>query len=68
MIQYVLQTILFQLIFLLVYEFFLRKETFFNWNRAYLLLTSLLSFVLPLIKIQAFSKVVPQQYIFQLRL
>lgn len=66
MIQYILQTILFQLIFLLVYEFFLRKETFFNWNRAYLLITSILSFVLPLIKIQAFSKVVPQEYIFQL--
>lgn len=64
--QYILQTILFQLIFLLVYEFFLRKETFFNWNRAYLLITSILSFVLPFVKIQAFSKVVPQEYVFQL--
>ena len=66
MLHYILQTILFQLVFLLVYEMFLKKETFFNWNRAYLLITAVLSLLLPFIKVPAFSQVVPQEYIIQL--
>ncbi|WP_412986790.1 M56 family metallopeptidase [Pontimicrobium sp. IMCC45349] len=66
MMQYILQTVLFQLVFLLVYEVFLRKETFFNLNRAYLLTTAIGSFILPLVKVQAFSKVIPQQYLIEL--
>jgi len=46
MLYYVLQTIAFQLFFLIVYDVFLKRETFFNWNRAYLLLTASLSFLL----------------------
>jgi beta-lactamase regulating signal transducer with metallopeptidase domain len=63
MINYILQIILFQVLFLAVYDFFLSKETFFTKNRWYLLSTSVLSFLLPLIKISTFQKVVPQEYI-----
>jgi len=66
MVQYIIQTIAFQLFFLIVYDVFLQKETFFNWNRGYLLLTAALSFVLPFIKIEMFKNIVPQQYIITL--
>lgn len=66
MIHYILQTIAFQLFFLLVYDLFLKKETFFNWNRGYLLATAALSLVLPFIKIDRFKDVVPQDYIVSL--
>jgi beta-lactamase regulating signal transducer with metallopeptidase domain len=36
----------------LLYELLLRKETFFQWNRFYLLLTAALSCLLPLLKIK----------------
>ncbi len=63
MIQYILQVVAFQLLFLVTYDLFLKKETFFNWNRAYLICSSLLSFLLPFIKIESFQNVVPQEYI-----
>ncbi|WP_434037490.1 M56 family metallopeptidase [Formosa sp. 4Alg 33] len=66
MLHYILQTIAFQLFFLMVYDLFLKRETFFNWNRFYLLFTPIASFVLPLIKIEAFRNVLPQNYIVQL--
>lgn len=66
MINYILQVILFQVLFLAVYDFFLSKETFFTKNRWYLLSTPVLSFVLPLIKIPTFQKVVPQEFVIQL--
>lgn len=66
MLYYIIQTIAFQLVFLLVYDIFLKRETFFNWNRLYLLLTPVLSLIIPLIKINEFSKVVPQDYIIRL--
>ncbi|PWK19003.1 M56 family metallopeptidase [Xanthomarina spongicola] len=66
MAQYIIQAIAFQLFFLIVYDVFLKKETFFNWNRAYLLITAILSFVLPFIKIEMFKNIVPQQYIITL--
>jgi bla regulator protein blaR1 len=56
MINYIIQVVLFYLLFIFIYDVLLRKETFFNWNRAYLLLTPLLSFILPFIKINAFTK------------
>ena len=52
MIHYLLQTIAFQALFLLAYDLFLKRETFFNWNRVYLLVTAGLSFVLPFVQIQ----------------
>lgn len=53
MIQYALECIGFQLLFLIIYDFFLKRETFFQWNRVYLIGTYILSMVLPWIKIEA---------------
>ena len=63
MVTFIIQIVAFQLIFLLVYEVLLKKETFFNYNRWYLLSTSLLSLLLPLIKIESFTKTIPSKYV-----
>lgn len=63
MIHYILQTIVFQLFFLLVFDLFLKRETFFNWNRFYLLASMVLSILLPFIKIEVFKQLIPQNYI-----
>jgi len=63
MINYIIQVVLFQFLFIIIYDVFLRKETFFNANRAYLLLTPLVSFALPFIKITAFTKVTPSNFV-----
>lgn len=62
MTLYIIQTLIFQLLFLVIYEFLLKKETFFQWNRAYLCLTPILTLVLPFIKIPAFQTVIPQNF------
>ncbi|GMN06235.1 hypothetical protein MTsPCn5_16240 [Croceitalea sp. MTPC5] len=62
MITYVLEIVMFQLAFLLVYDLFLKKETFFQWNRAYLLVTYVFSLVAPWIKIEAFKTTLPTEY------
>lgn len=51
MTDYLLEILIFQLAFLLIYEIWLQKETFFNLNRAYLLATPLLSLLIPFIRI-----------------
>jgi len=56
MIAFVFQTILFQSIFLLSYQLLYKNETFFKHNRTYLLLTSLLSLILPFVNINALSQ------------
>jgi len=66
MINYIVQVVLFQALFLAVYDFFLQKETFFKWNRFYLLSTPILSFIIPLFKLESFQKTIPQEYIEQL--
>ncbi|MCF6308460.1 MAG: M56 family metallopeptidase [Flavobacteriaceae bacterium] len=66
MIHYILQIIAFQLLFLVVYDLFLKKELYFNWNRVYLILTPILSFVLPLIKIDFIRNNIPSEYVVQL--
>jgi hypothetical protein len=66
MINYILQIILFQVLFLAIYDFFLSKETFFTKNRWYLISTPVLSFILPFIKIPTFQKAVPQEFIIYL--
>ncbi|WP_223032700.1 M56 family metallopeptidase [Hanstruepera marina] len=63
MMQYIIQVVSFQLFFLVVYDVFLKKETFFNWNRVYLLGTAVLSIVIPFIKVESFKNVVPQEYV-----
>ncbi len=62
MIQYILETVAFQLLFLFVYDLFLKKETFFNWNRVYLILTPLLSLLLPLLKLNSVQEAIPVAY------
>ena len=62
MIQYILECIAFQLVFLLIYDLFLKRETFFQWNRVYLIGTYALSIVLPLIKIEAFRTKVASNF------
>ena len=59
---YVFQTILFQLLFLVAYDLFLKKDTFFNYNRVYLLVTSVLSLVIPFVKIEGFNKIIPTSF------
>lgn len=66
MIHYILQTIAIQLLFLVVYDLFLKKETFFNGNRLYLIATPILSFILPLIKISAIRQNIPSAYLIEL--
>lgn len=62
MTNYIIQLLLFQTLFLAVYDLFLQKETFFKWNRIYLLATPILSFIIPLLKLESFRKTVPQDY------
>ena len=66
MINYILQVILFQTLFLAVYDLFLQKETFFKWNRFYLLTTPLFSFIIPIMKFESIQQTIPQEYIVQL--
>lgn len=66
MLDYSLKVILFQILFLAIYDLFLKKETFFQWNRAYLLGTSLISYVIPLIKINRATEVIPQEFVIAL--
>ena len=66
MINYILQVILFQVLFLAIYDFFLSKETFFTKNRWYLISTPVLSFILPFIKIPTLQRAVPEEFIIHL--
>jgi len=63
MLYYILQIVAFQVVFLLVYDVFLKRETFFNYNRVYLLGTAILSFILPFIKIDTIKAVVPKDFV-----
>ncbi len=60
MIRYLLECIAFQLVFLVIYDLWLKKETFFQWNRAYLMFTYSISLVLPWVKLEAFRNTVPK--------
>tara|TARA_R110001583_G_scaffold193815_1_gene363161 strand:- start:820 stop:2553 length:1734 start_codon:yes stop_codon:yes gene_type:complete len=66
MINYIIQVVLFQVLFLAVYDFFLQKETFFKWNRWYLLITPFVAFMMPLLKFESIQRSVPKEYIEQL--
>ncbi|EZH71416.1 hypothetical protein ATO12_07885 [Aquimarina atlantica] len=66
MLYYLLQTVIFQVLFLVLYDVFHKKDTFFTWNRLYLLSTSILSFILPFIKIKSIQENIPEEYVFQL--
>ena len=62
MINYIVQVLLFQTVFMAVYDLVLKKETFFQWNRAYLIVTSVLAYVIPLIRFTGVSENIPQEY------
>jgi bla regulator protein BlaR1 len=62
MLSYIIQVVLFQTLFLAVYDLFLSKETFFSKNRFYLIFSVIISFVLPLIKLSSIQKSVPHEY------
>jgi bla regulator protein BlaR1 len=66
MVHYFMQVVVFQLAFLLIYDVVLKKETFFNWNRIYLIVSALISVVMPFVKIDGFKEVIPQQFIINL--
>lgn len=66
MINYIIQVILFQILFLAIYDFFLSRETFFTKNRWYLLVTPIISFFIPLIKISTLEQSVPEEFIVNL--
>jgi hypothetical protein len=66
MINYIIQVILFQVLFLAIYDLFLSKETFFTKNIFYLLATPTISFLIPFIKIPTFQKAVPEEFIIYL--
>ena len=63
MLHYILQIVAFQVVSLLVYDLFLKRETFFNYNRIYLMGTAVLSFVLPFIKLETIKSVVPEDFV-----
>ncbi|WP_136465412.1 hypothetical protein [Flagellimonas onchidii] len=55
MIHYFIEVIFFQFLFLIPYFLFFKKETFFNLNRFYLLLTYIFSIILPLFEFEIFN-------------
>ena len=63
MIRFILECMAFQLLFLIVYDLFLKRETFFQWNRVYLIGTFVLSLLLPWIKIEALKTTVSSEYL-----
>lgn len=66
MLHYILQTVAFQVFFLIIYDLFLKKETFFNWNRAYLIGTAFLAFTLPFLKFESIKAIVPEPMVVRL--
>lgn len=66
MLHYILQTVTFQVLFLIIYDVFLKNETFFNWNRAYLIGTAFLSFLLPFLKFESIKSIVPEPMVIRL--
>ncbi|WP_117879629.1 M56 family metallopeptidase [Aureibaculum luteum] len=63
MLDYIIKVLLFQTLFLVVYDLFLKRETFFQWNRFYLMTTSVLAYVIPLVKIDLVQEIIPQEYV-----
>ena len=69
MLDYFIKVLLFQTLFLAVYDLFLKRETFFQWNRVYLIGTSVVAYIIPTLKIEQVEAFVPlnyQEYIIQL--
>ncbi len=54
------------MLFLIAYDLFHKKDTFFSLNRLYLLATSALSFVLPFIRVKSIPETIPAEYVVKL--
>ncbi|SEL61047.1 Signal transducer regulating beta-lactamase production, contains metallopeptidase domain [Aquimarina amphilecti] len=63
MFYYLLQILIFQLVFLLIYDLLHKKDTFFNWNRLYLLIVPFLSLALPFIEIDFLNSSATEAYV-----
>ncbi len=63
---YIVQVLLFQTVFLAVYDLILKRETFFQWNRSYLIFSSVLAYIIPLVKFESVRRNIPQEYIVML--
>jgi len=63
MLDYIIKVLLFQTLFLVVYDILLKRETFFQWNRVYLISTSILSYIIPVLKFEKAQEILPQEYI-----
>lgn len=61
MIEIILKIVICQFVFLLIYETLLKRETFFQWNRVYLLATAALSIIIPFVKINWFRKPISEK-------
>src|SRR5690606_37509637 len=59
---YIGKVSLFWILFYACYQLFLRKQTFFVWNRAYLLSSLLASFLLPLVVYPESAPEMPVMY------
>lgn len=57
--QYIIEVLCFQTVFFAVYLLLFRRETFFQYNRLYLLCAPLVSMALPFISIGAFQTTLP---------
>ncbi|TYP77222.1 M56 family metallopeptidase [Aquimarina intermedia] len=66
MTNYILHTILFQVLFLLFYDTMYKRDTFFTLNRMYLTGTLVASLLLPIIQIDLLRQAIPSQYIISL--
>lgn len=66
MIRYFLIALGIQLLFLMLYDFLLKRETFFTWNRWYLLGSLMVSLGVPAIKIWSLRTAIPKLMVVQL--
>ncbi|MGC6429889.1 MAG: M56 family metallopeptidase [Jejuia sp.] len=66
MLSYIIQTTVFQFLFLAIYDSFLKRETFFNWNRAYLVFAPIVALIIPFIKIKLFQNVLSEEFVISL--
>ncbi|WP_459212592.1 M56 family metallopeptidase [Aquimarina rhabdastrellae] len=60
---YLIQVVLFQAVFLMVYEVILKKEKSFHLNRIYLMSALMISFIIPLISIPKFETLIAESSI-----
>ncbi len=58
----IIQIFLYQALFLGFYEFFLKQDTHYNWQRFYLLFTLVITFILPFVVLPSLSEGIMKTY------